>query len=115
MIIGLIIFSLVIIFLLTFISLIFLGSILNNNLNKISIFECGFITIRRSRIHFSLRFFLVVLLFLIFDMEIILFVPIRICREYINIEQIVFIIVIIILILLVGLFYEWYQGVLNWI
>lgn len=42
---------------------------------KLTAFECGFDPLRSSRVPFSIRFFLVALLFLIFDMEMVLLFP----------------------------------------
>lgn len=51
---------------------IFLGQRSRRNRDKLVAFECGFDPIRRSRSPFSFRFFLLALLFLIFDVEVVL-------------------------------------------
>nr|ALO76130.1 NADH deshydrogenase subunit 3 [Scirtidae sp. GENSP02] len=81
---------------------------------KSSPFECGFDPMSSSRIPFSLQFFLIAVIFLIFDVEIALLlpmIPIMKISSMINFLTIVF---TFILILLIGLYHEWNQGALNW-
>lgn len=91
-----------------------LGEGYESNNNKNIIFECGVIIDKLSRKSFSLRFFLFIILFLIFEIEIILFIPIRLIQDF-NILNILLIIIIIIFLLGGGLLYEWFQGILVWI
>ncbi len=81
---------------------------------KISPFECGFDPINSSRIPFSIRFFLITIIFLIFDVEIALILPIIIIFKFSNIIWWTITSLIFILILLIGLIHEWNQGALNW-
>jgi NADH-ubiquinone oxidoreductase chain 3 len=81
---------------------------------KISPFECGFNPLSSSRLPFSIRFFLIAIIFLIFDVEIALILPIIITLNYSNILIWLFTNLIFILILLLGLYHEWKQGALNW-
>nr|QXP43569.1 NADH dehydrogenase subunit 3 [Xenopsylla cheopis] len=81
---------------------------------KNSPFECGFDPMSSSRMPFSLHFFLIAIIFLIFDIEIALMLPMintYSCsiKNYWIITSIIFI-----MILLIGLFYEWNQGMLKW-
>lgn len=81
---------------------------------KFSPFECGFDQKSSSRIPFSLRFFLITIIFLIFDVEIALILP---AIWNINISQAncwLIINIIFIIILFVGLIHEWSQGALEW-
>lgn len=48
---------------------------------KMTPFECGFSPIKKSRAPFSLRFFIVTLIFLIFDIEVSLVLPIGLLQE----------------------------------
>nr|UFZ12897.1 NADH dehydrogenase subunit 3 [Neoneuromus ignobilis] len=81
---------------------------------KASPFECGFDPISSSRMPFSLRFFLIAVIFLIFDVEIALLFPLILIMNYSNILMWFFTSLIFLLILLVGLYHEWNQGALNW-
>ena len=86
-------------------------------LRKLTAFECGFDPLSSSRIPFSIRFFLIALLFLIFDVEIVLLFP-YIFRVKILFVNIVFLSKIIcslfLLILVLGLFHEINEGRLEW-
>lgn len=87
---------------------------INYNREKNSPFECGFDPINSARLPFSLRFFLITIIFLIFDVEIVLLFPIIKIIKFS--EPLVWICssIIFILILIVGLYYEWRQGSLEW-
>nr|QID48464.1 NADH dehydrogenase subunit 3 [Systolederus spicupennis] len=81
---------------------------------KLSPFECGFNPQTHARLPFSIQFFMISMLFLIFDIEIALMLPlIPIFKTssllYWWISSSVFI-----MILLMGLYYEWNEGVLKW-
>nr|YP_010362077.1 NADH dehydrogenase subunit 3 [Agriotes fuscicollis]UNQ87637.1 NADH dehydrogenase subunit 3 [Agriotes fuscicollis] len=97
---------------------IMLASILSkktfSDREKSSPFECGFDPKSSARIPFSLQFFLIAVIFLIFDVEITLLLPLIITLKTSNILSFLFITSIFILILLLGLFHEWKQGALNW-
>nr|YP_010894839.1 NADH dehydrogenase subunit 3 [Amiota nagatai]WJW73352.1 NADH dehydrogenase subunit 3 [Amiota nagatai] len=81
---------------------------------KSSPFECGFDPKSSSRLPFSIRFFLITIIFLIFDVEIALILPMIIIFKYSNILIWSISSIIFILILLIGLYHEWNQGMLNW-
>nr|AJO67559.1 NADH dehydrogenase subunit 3 [Tetragoneuria canis] len=81
---------------------------------KSSPFECGFDPFNKSRIPFSLRFFLIAVIFLIFDVEIAMLLPMMITLNKSNIASWTLVSVIFIVILLVGLYHEWNQGALEW-
>nr|ARH55070.1 NADH dehydrogenase subunit 3 [Lordithon exoletus] len=81
---------------------------------KSSPFECGFDPKSSSRLPFSLQFFLIAMIFLIFDVEITLLIPLIITLNLNNLMNYMIITFIFLLILLIGLFHEWNQGALNW-
>nr|YP_010883352.1 NADH dehydrogenase subunit 3 [Rhingia formosana]WIF29678.1 NADH dehydrogenase subunit 3 [Rhingia formosana] len=81
---------------------------------KSSPFECGFDPMSSSRLPFSLKFFLITIIFLIFDVEIALILPMILILNYSNLMVWTLTSIIFILILLLGLYHEWNQGMLNW-
>nr|UKM30539.1 NADH dehydrogenase subunit 3 [Acisoma panorpoides] len=81
---------------------------------KSSPFECGFDPFNKSRIPFSLRFFLIAVIFLIFDVEIVILLPMIESLSQSSITSWSITSLIFIVILLVGLYHEWNQGALEW-
>jgi len=81
---------------------------------KSSPFECGFDPLSSSRLPFSLRFFLITIIFLIFDVEIILLLPIVKIITFSNQYTWGLSCLFFIIILLTGLYHEWNQGALEW-
>nr|YP_009236749.1 NADH dehydrogenase subunit 3 [Telchinia penelope]AMJ17218.1 NADH dehydrogenase subunit 3 [Telchinia penelope] len=81
---------------------------------KCSPFECGFDPKSIARIPFSLHFFLITMIFLIFDVEIALIFPIIATFKMVNFISWFKISFFFISILLVGLYHEWNQTMLNW-
>nr|YP_010731603.1 NADH dehydrogenase subunit 3 [Homoneura picta]WEW51821.1 NADH dehydrogenase subunit 3 [Homoneura picta]WGM80967.1 NADH dehydrogenase subunit 3 [Homoneura picta] len=81
---------------------------------KSSPFECGFDPKSSSRLPFSLRFFLITIIFLIFDVEIALILPMILIINFSTIMVWSVTSIIFIIILLGGLYHEWNQGMLDW-
>nr|UTC33554.1 NADH dehydrogenase subunit 3 [Ostrinia furnacalis]UTC33567.1 NADH dehydrogenase subunit 3 [Ostrinia scapulalis] len=81
---------------------------------KNSPFECGFDPKSSARIPFSLHFFLITMIFLIFDVEIALIFPMINLFKMTNFIIWTKISFFFIIILLIGLFHEWNQNMLNW-
>nr|APX40700.1 NADH dehydrogenase subunit 3 [Pachybrachis suffrianii] len=81
---------------------------------KSSPFECGFDPKTSARLPFSLQFFLIGIIFLIFDVELALLIPL--IKTMLNSNMLMFLVLsnLFILILILGLIHEWYQGALNW-
>jgi NADH-ubiquinone oxidoreductase chain 3 len=73
---------------------------------KPSPFECGFDPRRPARLPFSLRFYLIAVIFLIFDVEITLIIPIPVIFSYSNTNLLILISLFFIVILLAGLYHE---------
>nr|YP_009002419.1 NADH dehydrogenase subunit 3 [Heterotilapia buettikoferi]ACR50342.1 NADH dehydrogenase subunit 3 [Heterotilapia buettikoferi]AHH30343.1 NADH dehydrogenase subunit 3 [Heterotilapia buettikoferi] len=81
---------------------------------KLSPYECGFDPLGSARLPFSLRFFLVAILFLLFDLEIALLLPLP-WGDQLSSPLTTFIWAFAVLVLLtLGLIYEWIQGGLEW-
>nr|YP_009112259.1 NADH dehydrogenase subunit 3 [Saurida wanieso]AIY61231.1 NADH dehydrogenase subunit 3 [Saurida wanieso] len=81
---------------------------------KLSPYECGFDPLGSARLPFSLRFFLVAILFLLFDLEIALLLPLpwgdQLDTPILTLSWTTAILVLLTL----GLVYEWIQGGLEW-
>lgn len=81
---------------------------------KLSPYECGFDPLGTARLPFSLRFFLVAILFLLFDLEIALLLPLP-WGDQLASPLLTFLCASIVLfIVTLGLIYEWVQGGLEW-
>nr|YP_010700823.1 NADH dehydrogenase subunit 3 [Thalassoma jansenii]WCI20725.1 NADH dehydrogenase subunit 3 [Thalassoma jansenii] len=81
---------------------------------KLSPYECGFDPLGSARLPFSLRFFLVAILFLLFDLEIALLLPLP-WGDQLSCPLTTFLWASTVLLLLtIGLIYEWLQGGLEW-
>nr|WLV90323.1 NADH dehydrogenase subunit 3 [Rhacodactylus sp. KGeiss-2023a] len=81
---------------------------------KLSPYECGFDPLGSARLPFSLRFFLVAILFLLFDLEIALLLPIPWAINFNPPSTMMSLTSIILILLSLGLIYEWLQGGLEW-
>nr|YP_010554743.1 NADH dehydrogenase subunit 3 [Ceratopsyche columnata]UYO79389.1 NADH dehydrogenase subunit 3 [Ceratopsyche columnata] len=81
---------------------------------KFSPFECGFDPKTSSRLPFSLQFFMITIIFLIFDVEISIILPMIIIYKLINKMIWFYSMISIMMILILGIFYEWNQSLLNW-
>nr|YP_009487712.1 NADH dehydrogenase subunit 3 [Anopheles striatus]AWB98491.1 NADH dehydrogenase subunit 3 [Anopheles striatus]AWB98647.1 NADH dehydrogenase subunit 3 [Anopheles striatus] len=81
---------------------------------KCSPFECGFDPMNSSRLPFSLRFFLIAIIFLIFDVEIALLLPMIMIIKSSNLINWTITSLFFIFILIIGLYHEWNQGALEW-
>ena len=96
-----------------FILLNFLFSPKNPDPEKLSAYECGFEAFNDSRMEFDVRFYLVAILFIIFDLEIAFLFPWAVSLG--NIGSLGFwSMMIFLFILTVGFIYEWKKGALDW-
>ena len=96
-----------------FIVLNLIASPKNPDPEKLSAYECGFEPFNDSRMEFDIRFYLVAILFIIFDLEIAFLFPWAITLGNIGIFGFVSM-MIFLLILTVGFIYEWKKGALDW-
>nr|QNS38313.1 NADH dehydrogenase subunit 3 [Illadopsis cleaveri] len=87
---------------------------INPDSEKLSPYECGFDPLGSARLPFSIRFFLVAILFLLFDLEIALLLPLPWATQLQNPTTTLMWASILILLLTLGLVYEWIQGGLEW-
>lgn len=90
----------------TLISLAFWLPHLNVYTEKANPYECGFDPISSARLPFSMKFFLVAITFLLFDLEIALLLPLPWAIQYPDISTPIIIAFILITILALGLAYE---------
>nr|APC60937.1 NADH dehydrogenase subunit 3 [Echimys chrysurus] len=111
-----IIMSITINYLLTFILMIiaFWLPQLNTYTEKASPYECGFDPTEITRLPFSMKFFLIAITFLLFDLEIALLLPLPWAMQSTNLNTTVWTSMMLILILSLGLTYEWLQKGLEW-
>nr|AAY18841.1 NADH dehydrogenase subunit 3 [Halcyon malimbica] len=86
----------------------------NPDSEKLSPYECGFDPLGSARLPFSIRFFLVAILFLLFDLEIALLLPLPWAIQLNSPITTLIWTSTIILLLTLGLIYEWLQGGLKW-
>ena len=96
-----------------FIVLNFLFSPKNPDPEKLSAYECGFEAFGDSRMEFDVRFYLVAILFIIFDLEIAFLFPWAISLG--NLGPVGFwSMMVFLFILTIGFIYEWKKGALDW-
>ena len=96
-----------------FIFINFLAAPKNPDPEKLSAYECGFEAFSDSRIQFDVRFYLVAILFIIFDLEIAFLFPWAISLGNIGLLGF-YSMMIFLFTLTVGFIYEWKKGALEW-
>nr|YP_003540806.1 NADH dehydrogenase subunit 3 [Sibon nebulatus]ACD77375.1 NADH dehydrogenase subunit 3 [Sibon nebulatus] len=84
------------------------------DINKLSSYECGFDPLGNARTPISIQFFLIAILFILFDLEIVLLLPIPWSTNTNPPSTTTALIMILLTILTLGLLYEWLQGGLEW-
>lgn len=113
------IFNIGIIFLFSFILAVIILTLSYNfstyspDTEKVSAYECGFDPYEDARNVFDVRFYLVAILFLIFDLEAVYFFPWCVSLSFLNIDGF-FVMIDFLLELLVGYIYAWEIGALEW-
>jgi len=104
-------FFIIIGFLLFFLSFLLVYQKPNNE--KLSAYECGFNPFGDARAKFEVRYYLVAILFIIFDLELLFLFPWVISFNYLNWFGI-YSMVFFLFILTLGFIYEWFCGALDW-
>nr|YP_007626362.1 NADH dehydrogenase subunit 3 [Naemorhedus griseus]AEP21709.1 NADH dehydrogenase subunit 3 [Naemorhedus griseus]AWT07985.1 NADH dehydrogenase subunit 3 [Naemorhedus griseus] len=87
---------------------------LNAYSEKTSPYECGFDPMGSARLPFSMKFFLVAITFLLFDLEIALLLPLPWASQTTNLSTMLTMALLLIFLLAVSLAYEWTQKGLEW-
>ncbi|MEZ0288136.1 MAG: NADH-quinone oxidoreductase subunit A [Methylophilus sp.] len=80
---------------------------------KNSPYECGFEAFEDARMRFDVRYYLVAILFILFDLEIALLFPWAVVLQEIGLFGFISMMVFL-AILVVGFIYEWMKGALEW-
>nr|YP_009019447.1 NADH dehydrogenase subunit 3 [Ratufa bicolor]AGZ63922.1 NADH dehydrogenase subunit 3 [Ratufa bicolor] len=88
---------------------------LNIYAEKASPYECGFDPMGSARLPFSMKFFLIAITFLLFDLEIALLLPLPWALQINNLSLMLTVALLLVLILTLGLAHEWLQKGLEWI
>jgi NADH-quinone oxidoreductase subunit A len=83
------------------------------NPEKLSPYECGFEAFEDARMKFDVRYYLVAILFILFDLEIAFLFPWAVVLQDVGFEGFIAM-MIFLLILIVGFAYEWKKGALEW-
>ncbi len=82
-------------------------------IEKSSSYECGFHSFDDSRYEFNVRFYLVSILFIIFDLEIVFLFPWVLSLKFLSTSSF-FLVIFFLLILTIGFIYEWLKDALTW-
>ena len=80
---------------------------------KLSAYECGFEAFEDSRMRFDVRYYLVAILFIVFDLELAFLVPGAVALDRVGMFGLLAM-GIFLGILVVGFVYEWRRGALEW-
>ena len=91
----------------------FLTSRLRGDKEKLSQYECGFESFDKNVVKFDIRFYLVAILFIIFDLEIAFLFPWAVVIHSIGLFGF-WSMMIFLLVLTIGFAYEWKKGALDW-
>ena len=91
----------------------FLASPSNPDPEKLSAYECGFEPFESARLKFDIRFYLVAILFVIFDLEVAFLFPWAVSFQHIG-SLGFWSMMLFLLVLTIGFLYEWKKGALEW-
>ena len=98
------------------IALVIIGGLLGPrrpNSEKLSAYECGFEAFEDSRTKFDVRYYLIAILFIIFDLEITFFLPWALALDSLGMFGIAAMFVFVVE-LVIGYFVIWKRGALEW-
>jgi NADH-quinone oxidoreductase subunit A len=98
------------------IALLVIGGLLgprNPGAKKSSPYECGFEAFEDTRMKFDVRFYLIAILFIIFDLEIAFFIPWAVSLDLLGMFGLVAMLVFVAELIL-GYFFAWKRGALEW-
>jgi len=98
------------------ISLIVIGGLLGPrrpDSEKLSPYECGFEAFEDSRLKFDVRFYLIAILFIIFDLEIAFLIPWAVALDSLGLPGLVAMVIFVVE-LIIGFFIAWKRGALEW-
>ena len=93
------------------------------HIEKLAAYECGFYPFEDTRQMFRIRYYLIAILFIIFDIEIILLIPLvsfypeiffLLDDFFIYYYQVFFLVVVFLVIITLGFSYEWMKAALYW-
>ena len=90
-----------------------LGARKHGDADKLTAYECGFDAFEDTRARFDVRYYLVAILFIVFDLEIAFLFPWAVVLDSIGVFGLVAM-GIFLFILVVGFIYEWKKGALEW-
>lgn len=80
---------------------------------KVSSYECGFDAFSDAREPFDIKFYLIAILFIIFDVEVLFFFPWILSIREIFVHGF-YVMLVFMIILMIGFAYEWRKGCMDW-
>lgn len=83
------------------------------NTQKTSPYECGFDTLEDEQVRFDVRYYLIAILFILFDLEVAFFFPWGLAMRDLGWKSCV-VMIIFVAEFCVGFWYSWKKGALNW-
>jgi NADH:ubiquinone oxidoreductase subunit 3 (subunit A) len=89
------------------------GTTPHEDAEKVSAYECGFDPFDDARSRFDIRFYLVAILFIIFDLEVTFLFPWAVTLSKLNLFGF-WSMMVFLLVLTIGFVYEWKKGALEW-
>ena len=105
-------FSFFLAILLSVVSLFLSCNFFSSNIELGTSYECGFLPFSDSRMKFDVHFYLIAILFVIFDVEVCLLLPWAVCFDFLNFFSLFFMLSFFI-ILGFGFYVEWFFGALD--